>query len=89
MKKGDKIYITKYALTAGIKTATAHSCSDNFVFICGDYNFITSFYIGREAFTDLDEAKKRAEEMRAKKIESLKKQIEKLSKMEIKINDQL
>lgn len=89
MKKGDKIYITKYALTAGIKTAIAGDCDDTLVFIRDNYNFITSFYIGREAFTDLDEAKKRAEEMRAKKIESLKKQIEKLSKMEIKINDQL
>lgn len=89
MKKGDKIYITKYALTAGIKTAIAHDCGDNLVFIHGDYGFIASFYIDREAFTDLDEAKKRAEEMRVKKIESLKKQIEKLSKMEIKINDQL
>lgn len=89
MKKGDKIYITKYALTAGIKTAIAGDCYDTTVIVRGDYNFITSYYIGKEAFTDLDEAKKRAEEMRAKKIESLKKQIEKLSKMEIKINDQL
>lgn len=37
MKKGDKIYITKYALTAGIKTAIADNCYDTIVIVREDF----------------------------------------------------
>lgn len=37
MKKGDKIYITKYALTEGIKTAIAYDCRYTTVVVREDF----------------------------------------------------
>ena len=77
-----KAWITKYALTDGIIEATgykitetryeAHNENDEY---CG------VFTLGKHLFTDKQSAVKKAEEMRQKEIESLKKQIKKLEKM--------
>lgn len=45
------------------------------------------FYIGKDAFTDKSEALKKAEEMRQKKVASLRKQIEKLEKLSFKCEE--
>lgn len=42
---------------------------------------LTLLYIGKDAFLDKSEAIKKAEEMKKRKIASLRKQIEKLEKM--------
>lgn len=76
-----KVFITKYALTKGIIEVEAelHKSSYNGeLFIMNDY---CSHYIGKGAFLDKSDALKKAEEMRKKKISSLKKQIGKLEKM--------
>lgn len=78
-----KVYITKYALTSGIKDMETEIKKSNFA-DTPDYvrdASWTSFYIGRDAFLDKSEALKKAEEMRKKKIASLRKQIVKLEKL--------
>ena len=82
-----KVWITKYALTVGIIEAQqvpgALYEGKEYAFFMGEngqYN--TGFYIpSEELFGDKESAIKKAEEMRQKKIESLKKQIKKLEEM--------
>ena len=73
------IYITKYALSKGIleKEARIGDYGNGHLraFVNGDYS---SYGIGSEAFFTKEDALKNAEKRRLKKIESLKKQIEKL-----------
>lgn len=78
----EKVYITKYALTKGILEKEARvsdfGCGRLRAFCNGDYS---SYGIGSEAFYTLEEALNIAEERRNKKIESLKKQINKLENL--------
>lgn len=79
-----KVYITKYALSTGIEkidTELYKSAIDNRYYIREGYN---CYFIGKEAFTIESQAIEKAEEMRVKKIASLKKQIEKLEKLNFK-----
>ncbi len=79
-----KVYITKYALSTGIEeieTELYKSHIDNRYYAQVYYN---RYYIGSEAFTIESQAIEKAEEMRIKKIASLKKQIEKLEKLNFK-----
>lgn len=75
-----KVWITKYALTKGILIKEAEECDFNGM-IKAKYG---SYYHGegREWHRTKESAIKKAEEMRQKKIQSLKNQIEKLEKME-------
>lgn len=72
----DKVWITKYALTSGIIEKEAE--------IKGGIAIVSTLetYYGKEWHRTEEDAKKRAEEMRLKKIESLKKQIERLEKIQ-------
>lgn len=71
-----KVWITKYALTRGIVEAEANAPSDRVVkFPNGKI-----LYVGH-SYADKKEAIQKADEMRVRKIASLKKQIEKLEKM--------
>ena len=78
-----KVFITKYALTAGIKEMEGEifksTYADNQYYV-RDRSYMF-YYIGKDAFLDKSDALKKAEEMRKKKIASLKKQISKLEKM--------
>lgn len=80
-----KVFITKYALTVGIKeieTDIIRGRFENREYVIDDsYSY---FRIGENAFTDKSEALKKAEEMRQNKIASLRKQIEKLEKLSFK-----
>lgn len=80
-----KVFITKYALTEGIKEIESDILIDDFT--GSEYTFFkySCFYIGKGAFTDRSEALKKAEEMRLNKITSLRKQIEKLEKLSFKV----
>lgn len=78
-----KVYITKYALTSGIKEVETEihksTLNDNLNYVRDSaYSF---HYIGKDAFLDKSEALNKAEDMRKKKIASLRKQIEKLEKL--------
>ncbi len=76
-----KVWITKYALTKGILEEEGEVSKNN-----ADYlmvkDYCQDFYEeGNEWHKTRESAIKKSEEMRLKKIESLKKQIEKLEKM--------
>lgn len=85
-----KVFITKYALTQGIREEEAEISVFKYVSkepeenarVRGEWS---GYPIGKEAFYTLEEAVKKAEEMRKRKIASLKKQIEKLEKMEFNL----
>jgi len=82
-----KVWITKYALTDGIIEAqqipgATYDGKEYAFFVDENGQYVTGFYIPyRELFWDKNSAIKKAEEMRQKKIASLKKQIEKLEMM--------
>ena len=77
-----KVWITKYALTDGIIEADAESCGNSSITSVSWDNGTrcTNLYWG-ECYLSKESAIKKAEEMRQKKIESLKKQIKKLEEM--------
>ena len=75
-----KVYITKYALTAGIIEADAEILKGDMILINGDWN--RCFHgEGKDWHRTFEEAYKKAEQMRIKKIASLKKQLSKYEKM--------
>lgn len=80
-----KVFITKYALTKGIieKEAEIHSYRDGsqFAFLKGEFS---GYKMSKDAFHDHENAIRKSEEMRQKKIASLKKQIAKLEKLSFK-----
>ena len=77
-----KVFITKYALTKGIieKEADIHSFKDGskFAYVRGEF---IGYKITVDAFCDYESAIQRAEEVRKKRIASLKRRIEKLEKL--------
>lgn len=75
-----KVFITRYALSEGILEIDAiiYEINPNVIYVYYNYQ---CFHIGKSAFLDKADAIKKAEEMRKKKIASLKKQISKLEKM--------
>lgn len=79
-----KVFITRYALTSGIKEVETEIYKSDFKnspnYIISD-NAYNCHYIGKDAFIDKSEALNKAEDMRKKKIVSLRKQIEKLEKL--------
>lgn len=76
-----KAWITKYALTTGIFEITAEITEDGAAYDM--HTSIPTFFHGegREWHRTKESAIAKAEEMRKKKIASLKKQIEKLEGM--------
>lgn len=79
-------YITKYALTQGIIEMNSddlmeYKIDDGHIWITTKKNYPVDYSAG-EWYTDKSFAIGDAERRRAKKIESLKKQIEKLEKLE-------
>lgn len=77
-----KVYITKYAISRGIEEIEREIYEVRYYdYSYIKYDFCTLLYIGKDAFLDKSEAIKKAEEMKKRKIASLRKQIEKLEKM--------
>lgn len=75
---GEKVYITKYALTQGIYEMKVEGKSDDGKSVYGKAWNEAFYGEGKEWCRTKEEAIRRAEEIREKKIDSLKKQIEKL-----------
>ncbi|MGR9107812.1 MAG: hypothetical protein ACU843_12855 [Gammaproteobacteria bacterium] len=80
-RKDMKYWISKYALTSGIVEVESDPPKAEFGNSIFPKGYCSSFRIGKDAHEKLEEAVKKAEEMRLKKISSLRKQIEKLEKM--------
>ena len=78
-----KVFITRYALTSGIKEVETEIHKSTFKDYpnCVRDSTFSFYYIGKDAFLDKSEALNKAEDMRKKKIASLRKQIEKLEKL--------
>ena len=71
-----KIYVTKYALTAGIKEHEAEI--DGSMATVRNPGFVAQHFHGNDWHMTANEASIRAEEMRVAKINNLRKQIAKL-----------
>jgi len=67
-------FITKYALSAGIKEAKGEVDGDRFRPDSGEF-YYSSFGIGKEVFLTREDALKNCELRRQKKIKSMEKQI--------------
>ena len=77
-----KVWITKYALTRGIIEADGELTSSDSVSILNrDLSLPTHWFYKGDWYLDKESAIQKSEEMRQKKIDSLKKQIEKLEEM--------
>lgn len=84
-KQPETVFITKYALSGGIfeREVDDFSGGDVLVKSAHGINGVTFYFgEGREWHRTREGAIKRAEEMRVKKIASLREQITKLEKME-------
>lgn len=76
-----KVWITKHALTRGIFEMEVESQSEDGTVVYGKSWNDCYYREGREWHKIKESAIQKAEEMRQKKIASLKKQIEKLEEM--------
>ena len=76
-----KVWITKYALTDGIIEADAEIGGFDTITATWDNETRCDNFKGEEWWSTKKNAIEKAEEMRQKKIASLKKQIEKLERM--------
>ena len=76
-----KVWITKYALTDGIIEAEGEPYWLEWVSASWDNGYRCNDFKQGEWFDTKERAIQKAEEMRKKKIESLKNQIEKLEEM--------
>lgn len=72
-----KVYITRWALAQGIMEREG-IIDGRHVYVEG---LFIRFSIGDDVFLTPEEARQKAEEIRVKKIASIKKKIEKLEKM--------
>ncbi len=82
MAEPKKIYLIKYAMTAGITLEMVKDeRDDGFVYLEG-YSW-SSFKLGRDAAKTREEAVALVCAMRAKKVASLRKQIAKLDAMDV------
>lgn len=75
-----KFYVTNYALTKGIQEVYAEEIGNNMIRTPGPYcqYFHTE---GKDWHRTIKSAKSRAEEMRTKKLLSLSRSVQKLSKL--------
>jgi predicted nucleotide-binding protein (sugar kinase/HSP70/actin superfamily) len=81
-RKKIEAWITKYALTQGIRKVDAILCSDvSEKMISTVNNGYTEYYHANEWFLTREEAVAQAEVLRTRKIESLKKSIQKMEKL--------
>ena len=80
-----KVWITKYALTAGIIEAEGVIAAPGMISYHDATGPALQFAHGNDWHTTERAAFNRAEEMRQKKIASLKKQIKKLEGMQIEV----
>lgn len=80
-----KLWITKYALSAGIEEVDAEPEGDEKSMLCIREKGYTRFFHGdgKDWHRTRESAAKKAEEMRVAKINSLQKQIEKLKKVSL------
>lgn len=84
IEKGQKLWLSKYALSSGIKQQMAKEglIEGKYVGVCNSFYLYT---LGRDIHLTHADAVKAAETARIKKIESLRKQIAKLEKLTLEV----
>lgn len=80
MKPGDKIYVTKYALSGGASVREVMKVDHPYVWVSGQFSHGDMLRVS-DCHSAWPEALARIEEMRMAKIASLEKQIAKLRKL--------
>lgn len=80
MKVGDKVYLVKYVLSEGIEAETVNHCYADCVYLGG--RRYTPYRPGIDVAATWPEAVQLAEQLRQKKLKSLRRQIEKLERIE-------
>lgn len=76
-----KVWITKYALTKGVTEKNVDICGDGMVNESDNRSPVYYHGEGKDWHRTKESALAKAEEMRKKRIASLRKQIEKLEKL--------
>lgn len=76
-----RAYITKYALTQGILEKEGEVSENMLQVPPSSAKHFSQYFHGKDWHKTIEEAKARAEEMRLKKIESLKKKLQALEDM--------
>jgi hypothetical protein len=79
------IYITKYALKKGIVIVTKDDYEEDgdWVKVKPNLQKDTFFYIGQDVFFNREEAVKKAQKMKEKKISSLERELARLKTLDI------
>lgn len=82
-----KVFITKYALTYGIYETEGDLIRDDDMFVqrAESPNSFDQYFHGKDFHADKESAILRAEEMRAAKLKSLQKQIDKIQKLNFEV----
>ena len=76
-------WVTKYALTSGIRKISARACgSPGMIADTDERHFVTQYFFNDEWHTSPADALAQAEKMRVRKIASLRKQIAKLESLD-------
>lgn len=78
------IWVTKYALTSGVFSVQAETRDDTYYYSRPGADSISQQFCLGEWHLSLDEANAKAEKLRIKKIEALKKKITALEKLTFK-----
>lgn len=81
VKAGQRLWRSKYALTAGIEEVVSRADVSRPEYIRLEGHGWNLFTLGRDVHATREEAVSAAEAMRAKKLNSLRKQIKKLEAM--------
>lgn len=85
-----KVYITKYALTSGVFVFECEMKKDgSYVYGTRSKRHMLELFHGNDFHTTKESALKRCEEMRAKKIKSLKKQTQKILDIKFEITEEI
>lgn len=80
---GDIVYVTKYALSTGIRIVKISHADGEYLYTYGEAGFVQ--YSSKECFHSLEKALAHAETLREKKIDQLKRSIEKIKNKKIKV----
>lgn len=87
-KQLTKIFVTKYALTAGVYSVMAEcNCGSDMAVVPGDTSkcFFDTYLHKGDFYFDEKEALQKAEEIRIKKLQSLDKQMKKVSAIKFEV----
>lgn len=84
-KQGQKVYWTKYGLTAGVQIREVDNESSGLIRLKRFPGEFTTYANQKDLFDNLDDALNEVEKLREKKLASLRKQIDKVTNLKVKV----